>query len=194
MIVQTFMHEDYQSMPWKNGLGQTLQLACSHDTMQHFDWRISIADVNCDSQFSTFPQKNRIISLLEGNGITLQYQDRQQNIQLKKHDIYYFSGTDPIYASLVNGAIRDFNLIYQADRYHAEMQCYQQDHCHAYTANLLFVFNASAQALSLKIDEREYAVNAQQLIKIENNQQLALDVHIHHPDTTYYVIQLSAFQ
>ncbi len=193
MKAQIFMSQDYLSMPWKNGLGKTLQLACSHDSIQHFDWRLSIADVNCDSHFSAFPDKNRIISLLEGNGLILHHQDSHQNTQLKTHDIYYFSGTDPIYASLPNGAIRDFNLIYQTEKYQAKMHCYQQDQNHQYTADLVFIFNASTHSLTIKTPEYEYSLNSQQLIKIEQAQQLILNIQIHHQNTNYYVIQLSEY-
>jgi uncharacterized protein len=50
---------DYRRMPWKNGQGTTTEIAVSPKDAglegKSFDWRVSIATVEKDCEFSRFP-------------------------------------------------------------------------------------------------------------------------------------------
>ena len=63
----------YREMPWKNGGGTTTEIAVSPPgaATDGFDWRISMASVQSDGWFSEFPQVDRTLSILQGNGILL---------------------------------------------------------------------------------------------------------------------------
>ena len=54
---------DYRVMPWKNGGGTTTEVAVSPEGagLDHFDWRISMARVEQDGPFSTFPGIDRTL-------------------------------------------------------------------------------------------------------------------------------------
>jgi uncharacterized protein len=63
-------HQDYRRMPWKNGGGETAEIAVFPEgaTLDDFDWRISMATVSADGPFSLFPGVDRTLSVLEGDG------------------------------------------------------------------------------------------------------------------------------
>jgi hypothetical protein len=55
---------DHRTMPWKNGGGETTEIAVSppHAGLADFDWRISMAKVASDGSFSIFPEIDRTFS------------------------------------------------------------------------------------------------------------------------------------
>ena len=61
-------------MPWANGGGETTEL---HSNLQEGSdrmlWRISMADVLSAGPFSHFDGYDRVLVLLEGNGIGLSF-------------------------------------------------------------------------------------------------------------------------
>ena len=56
----------YRRMPWKNGGGETVEIAVSPEgaALSEFDWRISMATVATDGPFSIFPGIDRTLSIL----------------------------------------------------------------------------------------------------------------------------------
>lgn len=114
--------QDYPRMPWRNGGGITQEVACNPGgSSAAFDWRLSIAEVAQDGGFSVFSGLQRIITVLEGAGIALTV-DGQAQAPLGPRQAYAFSGDAAVDCRLVNGPIRDFNLIYSPARYHARLQ------------------------------------------------------------------------
>lgn len=108
-------------MPWRNGLGTTLEIA--RDTpasAADFGWRLSLADVVQSGAFSPFAGLTRIISVIEGHGMRLHI-DEVPTRALTRWDPYVFSGEAKVSCELLNGPIRDLNLIYRTDRYRAEL-------------------------------------------------------------------------
>lgn len=106
-------------MPWRNGLGSTLEIA--RDTpADDFGWRISLADVTQAGPFSPFAGMTRIISVIEGAGMRL-HVDGESTAPLGRWQAFVFSGDAQVECELLDGPIRDFNLIYRADRYATEL-------------------------------------------------------------------------
>lgn len=64
-MIELIRADQYTKMLWKNGAGFTLEIARSQGEAD-FDWRISMADVTTTGPFSLFPNKQRIISVLDG--------------------------------------------------------------------------------------------------------------------------------
>ena len=50
--------EDFITMPWRNGLGSTIELV-KHWSGDSFQWRLSMADVTQDGAFSDFSGYDR---------------------------------------------------------------------------------------------------------------------------------------
>ncbi|WP_020591743.1 HutD/Ves family protein [Kiloniella laminariae] len=116
---------DYKNMPWKNGLGTTVELAvASHSSVglpdrddSPFLWRISIASVAQDGPFSCFPHIDRSLMILEGKGMVLAVAG-QENLKLEEpfHPVK-FAGDIAVESQLTGGPITDFNVM--ADRRYA---------------------------------------------------------------------------
>lgn len=101
-------------MRWKNGLGWTSEIAIAPDGADFaaggFDWRLSLAEVEADSEFSPLPGVDRTIGLLEGEGMILS--DAAGDTVLERRgQLHAFSGDAPVRCRLVRGACRDFNVM-----------------------------------------------------------------------------------
>jgi environmental stress-induced protein Ves len=125
MRVRVLRAADYRRMRWKNGGGTTTELAVhpdsSGDAGSPFDWRISIADVEIDGAFSTFPDCDRFIALLDGMGMELQF-DVAEPVRLEQRLRFQrFAGEWQTHGRLISGPVRDFNLIVRRDAYSAEV-------------------------------------------------------------------------
>jgi len=108
-------------MPWRNGGGSTLELLRSPRTGERFDWRLSVADVASDGPFSAFPGCDRSLLVLVGSGLELARGDgRTTRLDgpLARVD---FAGEEPIDARLLDGPIRDFNVVWERARVRAEL-------------------------------------------------------------------------
>jgi len=80
-MIQHLGAADYQQMLWKNGAGYTIELARSDgDSLDAFDWRISMADVKTSGDFSKFNGMQRILTVLEGAGIMNNINDLKKSL------------------------------------------------------------------------------------------------------------------
>ena len=124
MKIRHLREADYRRMRWKNGGGWTTELYSQplHDGSEGFGWRVSIADIESDGAFSAFPRCDRWIALLEGNGMRLEFDDAPPAVLDQRLDFVHFSGDAHAYGSLIDGAVRDFNLIARRDLWHCEVR------------------------------------------------------------------------
>lgn len=99
------------AQPWKNGGGITREVAAfpPQAGMDSFDWRVSIADVASDGPFSLFPDIDRTLTILSGNGIALEM-DGEKDLLLPGRP-FAFPGDKPAAASLLNGPVTDLNVM-----------------------------------------------------------------------------------
>ncbi|GAB3626478.1 Protein Ves [Pandoraea terrae] len=99
--------------PWKNGGGVTRELAVAppRASLDNFVWRASVADVSASGPFSTFPGIDRVIVLLDGDGMVLAGADGTSHRLTTRFAPHVFPGETPIEATLTGGATRDFNLM-----------------------------------------------------------------------------------
>lgn len=97
MTMQHLPATGYVAMPWKNGTGSTdeiclLPAGASRDA---FALRVSRATIATAGVFSAFPGVERTITLIEGEGLTLEFDDR--NVELAIGQPYRFdSGLTPV--------------------------------------------------------------------------------------------------
>jgi environmental stress-induced protein Ves len=101
---------DYPTRPWKNGGGTTRDIAVSPPgaSLDTFDWRLSLAQVDRDGPFSRFDHVDRTIVLLSG-AMTLHERDRR--IDLVRNEPFAFAGERAIEATVAGGSTRDFNVM-----------------------------------------------------------------------------------
>lgn len=122
MRARLLRHADYRRMRWKNGGGWTTELAASpepHDGA--FDWRISIAEIESDGAFSTFPDCDRYIALLEGAGMRLSFDQAEPADLRERLRFVAFAGEWTTHGQLVAGPVRDFNVIVRRATTHADV-------------------------------------------------------------------------
>ncbi|WP_040260117.1 HutD/Ves family protein [Pseudomonas massiliensis] len=113
---------DYLRTPWKNGGGSTLEVCRDQGTgLDGFGWRLSIADIAEGGPFSTFAGYERVITVLEGAGMVLEV-DTVSSGPLRAYQPFAFSGASQVTCSLIDGPVRDFNLIYAPERYQAQLR------------------------------------------------------------------------
>lgn len=107
--------QDYRRMPWKNGLGMTTELAVSPSNAglvgKPFDWRVSLAEIETSCEFSLFPGYDRSILLSEGAGMELSFDSAPPQRIEQRYQPFNFKGEWQTYCRLLNGPVRDFNVI-----------------------------------------------------------------------------------
>ena len=110
-------YSDLPAVPWKNGGGVTRELACSPAGagLDDFMWRVSIADVAASGPFSHFPGIERMIMLLNGNGMYLQFENGKRHALTTALEPYRFHGEAHLFAQLANGPSKDFNLMFRRE-------------------------------------------------------------------------------
>ncbi|WP_249678294.1 HutD/Ves family protein [Pseudomonas abieticivorans] len=133
----------YPRMPWKNGGGSTEEITRDTGTgLDGFGWRVSIADIAESGGFSSFAGYQRIITVLQGDGMILKV-DGHDSRPLKPFDAFDFAGEAAVSSELLGGAIRDFNLIYSPARYKARLQWLEGEQRLFSSADTVLVFSAS---------------------------------------------------
>ena len=104
----------YTRMRWKNGAGWTSEILRMPDA-DDWHWRLSIAEIETDAPFSAFPGVDRELVLLSGNGLRLRFDDGASHDLLPPHDRLRFAGERTAFGELIDGATRDFNLMWKRD-------------------------------------------------------------------------------
>ena len=106
--------DSYRVVPWKNGQGTTTELIRVPDD-DPWHWRVSIADVSTDGPFSRFEGCDRIIMTIEGQGMRLTHPATGSEATIFPFEPYEFDGDVETSCSLLQGPVRDFNVIYRRD-------------------------------------------------------------------------------
>ncbi|WP_426455613.1 HutD/Ves family protein [Acinetobacter sp. KB005] len=188
-MIEVLKADQYTKMLWKNGAGYTLEIARSQGDLD-FDWRISMADVTTSGPFSIFPNKQRIITVLDGKGIELHVDDLPAK-SLKLGDIFAFHGESQVHSELVDGVIRDLNLIYDPAKFHARFQRVDGTEAQTFlsSADLIFIFNSGSDT-EVAIEGIAFLLAAHETLKIEKTTAFT---SVHFPQNwtkNCYVIEL----
>ncbi|MET0360059.1 MAG: HutD family protein [Pararhizobium sp.] len=106
-------NSDHRRMPWKNGGGETVEIAVfpADASMETFGWRISMASVKTNGPFSVFPGVDRTLSILEGHGMVLDISGRTPVTLTAGDAPHAFPADAATEATLVDGAITDLNVM-----------------------------------------------------------------------------------
>jgi environmental stress-induced protein Ves len=114
MAIHCFDRANLRASPWKNGSGVTREIACHPPQagMQDFDWRISIAHIASDGDFSVFTGVDRVITLLEGDGVHLSSTDGSVLHALDTPlTPFAFPGEAAVQARLLGSGCHDLNVM-----------------------------------------------------------------------------------
>jgi len=103
---------EYQRMRWRNGLGWTREIARAPEGDDPPHWRASIAEIDHDCAYSTYPGLRREQVLIEGNGYRLRFEDGREASAQPPHGRIAFAGEDTPQCQLDDGPVRVFNLFH----------------------------------------------------------------------------------
>jgi uncharacterized protein len=100
---------DVAPQPWRNGGGRTRELLAWPNAA---DWRIriSVADIEADGPFSSFPDVQRWFAMVEGNGVELTIDGGTQRV-IRGAASLQFSGAAATSCRLLDGPTVDLNLM-----------------------------------------------------------------------------------
>ncbi|HEX7339052.1 MAG TPA: HutD family protein [Rhodanobacteraceae bacterium] len=107
-VLQPVDSTSFRAQAWANGGGTTTELAAGPDR-DHWDWRISLAQVDGDGPFSSLPGVRRQIAPLDGR-LQLQFADAGTRI-VHRLEVLTFDGGQPVDCHLLDGPGRDLNLM-----------------------------------------------------------------------------------
>ena len=117
-------------MPWKNGSGTTTEIAIDPpgaDVGNRFRWRLSIADVERSGPFSAFAGYERTIMVIAGQGMDLSVGGQPARRLDRTFEPCVFSGDAPAECRLLNGPIRDFNLMVERSSLRSRLEVMHLD-------------------------------------------------------------------
>jgi uncharacterized protein len=112
---------DYRRERWRNGFGWTREILRWPEQGDAWDWRLSIAEIERDGPFSSFPGVERELVLLHGNGVRLRFEDGEVRGVEPPHGRIRFVGERVVSGELIDGPTHDFNLMWRRDRIDAEL-------------------------------------------------------------------------
>lgn len=118
----TILRSDaYRVVPWKNGGGITRVIA------ETDGYRLSIATIERDGPFSDFSGWDRTIVPIEGNGIELEF-DGERVVRLDRlYEPLEFRGESQTACRLIDGPVRDFNVMTRRDRFAHDVEVVRLD-------------------------------------------------------------------
>jgi environmental stress-induced protein Ves len=123
MSLRLIPANEYRRERWRNGLGWT-KVIFTEGTADDWDWRLSIAEIATDCPFSAFPGCDRVLVLLAGNGMRLEFDDSTHADLAPPHGRVAFAGERAVQCHLLDGPTADFNAIVRRDR--CTMQVYHR--------------------------------------------------------------------
>ena len=115
--MQILAAETSRTMPWKNGLGSTLELATDAPRADDaWSWRLSIADVPSRAACSTFVGISRVLLVLDGDGLLLERAHGTDAVPMIGSGLR-FEGEESIVCAPIGSCVRDVNLMFDRSRW-----------------------------------------------------------------------------
>lgn len=130
--LQVLKAENHRRMPWKNGGGETVEIAVfpPEADLSAFGWRVSMATVVSDGPFSVFAGIDRTLSILEGQGMELNIAGRELVVLTGASEPLAFPADAATSARLVSGTIVDLNVMTRRGQWahRVERRLFEGDH------------------------------------------------------------------
>ncbi|MSR38663.1 MAG: HutD family protein [Planctomycetes bacterium] len=163
--------EKQRIVPWRNGEGETRQIAIEPPdatAASAFAWRISSAKITAKSPFSTFPNIDRSLWLLQGSGLLLFIAGQEVRLE-KQFARVDFAGEAEVKCELLGGAVCDLNLMVDRTRYRAAATVVQNEqHEMRGAATVLVVALSEVTLLCDKaLGQQRFALQAFDALRVE---------------------------
>jgi uncharacterized protein len=115
----------YVTVPWKNGGGVTREILRSPPESTAFDWRLSLATIDSPGPFSAFEGYHRILVLVRGAGVELNFaQHGTSRLNLPGQTVS-FDGGWQTRCTLRDGPSTDLNLMVSKERAQSASRAFQ---------------------------------------------------------------------
>lgn len=98
-------------MPWKNGRGVTREIAREPAMGEDFAWRLSLAQIDADCDFSAFPGYRRALVLVTGYKLQLRFKGHGRCSLGPARRGVRFEGDWQTRCAVPNGCCTDLSLI-----------------------------------------------------------------------------------
>ena len=108
-------------MPWKNGGGETLEVALFPPgaSLDDFGWRVSMAKVAASGPFSRFTGTDRVLAVLEGE-MKLSVAGEADVVLSARSSAHRFAGDAVAHAELIS-TVTDLNVMVRRDAFSADV-------------------------------------------------------------------------
>ena len=110
---------DHFQAPWPNGRGTSYEIASQTPGVAGWTWRVAIAPVVEDCDFSHFENIHRQLLIISGGEMVLNVGGK--TVICRPGEVAEFEGDIPTTAKLVNGPIVDLNLMTMRDKASGKM-------------------------------------------------------------------------
>ena len=147
---------------WKNSGGYTTEIAVAPAgaSLDHFDWRVSMARVASEGPFSEFAGIDRTLAVVAGGGLSLTIGDAAPVVLDPSSDPIGFVGDTPTSARLAAGAITDLNVMTRRGRFaHRLVRVREPRHCDFNDNDLALVVACSGELELIFLEESVLLAN-----------------------------------
>ena len=110
---------DFVEGRWRNGMGVSWDIASDPPGVDDFGWRFAIARIDADVPFSNYPEVDRIFTLIEGNGLDLDFEGRSGLAVHHRFVPHPYPCDVPTFCRLRDGPCRALNLFTRRGRWRA---------------------------------------------------------------------------
>ncbi|MDR3505036.1 MAG: HutD family protein [Acidocella sp.] len=123
MPIHRLKRDAFKPMPWKNGGGETAEIAVfPHGAgLEDFGWRLSMARVAADGPFSCFAGIERTLTVLDGAGFRLTV-DGTEHLLTPASAPLRFAGDVLASAALLAGPVTDLNVMTRRGAFRHEVR------------------------------------------------------------------------
>lgn len=108
---QVRKYKTYRAMPWRNGRGVTLEIAREPAGGEDFAWRLSLADIDADGEFSAYPGYRRALVLVAGSSLHLRFRGHGERRLGPSRRGARFEGHWQTHCAIPDGRCTDLSLI-----------------------------------------------------------------------------------
>ncbi len=174
-LVTHLPNSDYQAMPWPNGAGTTHQIAIDDalgDSQAPFLWRLSMADLAGDGPFSEIPDVDRILVLIEGDGVELTIAGAAPE-PLGEHEAIAFAGDVPTSLTMASQAGRDLNLMWDRTRATGIVDILQVGDTLQIEEQIAFAIALGTSA-TIEVDGDEHVLGEQDTLQIDDGGAISI--------------------
>jgi environmental stress-induced protein Ves len=188
-MTQLIQYASLRPAPWKNGGGSTTQIAVwpTGASLDDFDWRVSLATIAEDGQFSQFPGIDRSLALVDGDGVLLDFGD-ERVVLSPSEPLVEFAGEDVVHATVNGQPTLDFNVMTRRGRCRHRIEPFIVRGAVelARRSGSTLVFLAEGESLSVSSARERLALVRYDLLVLEGDQAWTLEA----AQATVFVVDL----